>query len=76
MHSLEEDASKAEVRNGKASNHQTEQRHTCSQCVGEVQDGIEHKAPHNYQQTLPVDLPLQWEGVLIEEANGVPISQP
>ena len=32
--------------------------------------------PHNYQQTLLVDLPLQGEGVQTREANRVPISWP
>ena len=39
----------------------------------EVEDGIED---HDYWETLLVDLPLQGEGLLIGEVNGVPISQP
>ena len=31
----------------------------------EVEDGVEDKAPHNYQETPLVDLPLQGDGVLI-----------
>ena len=42
----------------------------------EVENSKEDKVPHNYQETRPVDLPLQREGVPIGEANGVPISQP
>ena len=42
----------------------------------EVEDSIEDKVPHNYQETLLVGLPLQGEGVLIREVSGVPISQP
>ena len=42
----------------------------------EREDGIEDKVTHNYQETLPVDLPLQRDGVPIEEVIGVPISQP
>ena len=34
MQGLEEDASEAEVRNSKVSNHRTEQRNAHSQCVG------------------------------------------
>ena len=40
----------------------------------EVENSKEDKVPHNYQETLPVDIPLQREGVSIGEANGVPIS--
>ena len=40
----------------------------------EVEDGVEDKAPHDYQETPLVDLPLQGERVPIEEAIGVPIS--
>ena len=40
----------------------------------EVEDSIEEKVPHNYQETLPVDLPLQEEGVLIGEWSEVPIN--
>ena len=42
----------------------------------EVEDGIEDKVSHDYQETLSVDLPFQGEGGLIEEAIGDPISQP
>ena len=41
----------------------------------EVEDGVEDEVPHNYQETLPVDLPLQEEGVQIMEANRVHICQ-
>ena len=37
---------------------------------------VEDKVPHDYWETLPVDLPLQGEGVLMKEAIRVPISQP
>ena len=40
----------------------------------EVEDGVEDMVPHDYWETLPIDLPLQAEGVPIEEAHGVPIS--
>ena len=42
----------------------------------EVEDSVEDKAPYNYQETLPVSIPLQGKGVLIEEVIGVLISQP
>ena len=42
----------------------------------EVESGIEDKVPHNCQETLLVDLPLQGEGVSIKEVIGVPSSQP
>ena len=42
----------------------------------EVEDGIEDRVPHDYWETLPVDLPLQEEGVQSREVNRVPISQP
>ena len=42
----------------------------------EEEEGIEDKAPHDYQETFLVDLPLQGEGVPIREANRVPIRQP
>ena len=42
----------------------------------EVEDGVEYKVPHDYEETLPVDLPLQEEGVQIGEVNRIPISQP
>ena len=61
MQGLEEDVSEVEVRNGEVTNHGTEWRNT-------------HL--HNYQETLPVDFPLQGEGVLIRQVNRVPISQP
>ena len=68
MQGLEEDASKAEVRNGKVSNHGTEQRNPHSQHAGRRQ-GV-----HNCWVTLLVDLLLQREGVLNDKANGVPIN--
>ena len=42
----------------------------------EVEDGIEDKVPHGNQETLPVGLSLQEEGVQIREVYGVLISQP
>ena len=39
-------------------------------------EGEEDKVPHDYQETLLVDFPLQEEGVQIREEDGVPISQP
>ena len=42
----------------------------------EVEDSVEDRVAHDYQETLLVDLPLQGEGVLIKEVIRVPISQP
>ena len=42
----------------------------------EVENGIEDKALHDYQETLLVDLPFQREGVPIKEAIRAHISQP
>ena len=41
-----------------------------------VEDGVEDRVPHNYWETLLVDLPLQGEGVQIGEVSRVPISWP
>ena len=41
-----------------------------------VGGSVEDRAPHDYQKTILVDLPLQEEGVQIKEVIGVPISQP
>ena len=38
----------------------------------EVEDSIEDKVPHDYWETLPVDLPLQEEGVQIGEQMEFP----
>ena len=40
----------------------------------EAEDCIEDKAPHDYQETLPVDVPLSGEWVLIDEVIRLPIS--
>ena len=64
---MEEDDFKVEVRNDKVSNHGTEQKNACSQYY------VEDKVPHDYQETLLVDL-LQEEGVQTGEVSGVPIS--
>ena len=42
----------------------------------EVEDGMEDKVPHDYEETLLVDPPLQEEGVQIGEVSGVPIRWP
>ena len=42
----------------------------------EVEDGIEDNVPNDYWETLPVDFPLQGQGVPIKKVNRVPISQP
>ena len=76
MQGLEEDVSKVEVRKGDVSNCGTEWRNTFLNVWLEVEDDIEDKVPHDYQETLLLDLPLQGEGVLIGEVNGDPISWP
>ena len=40
----------------------------------EVEDGIEDKTPHDYLETLPVDLSLQEEGFQIGEVSRVSIT--
>ena len=41
----------------------------------EVEDGVEDRVAHDYQETLLVDV-LHQGGVPVEEAIRVPISQP
>ena len=55
MWGLGEDASEAEVRNDEGRNHRTEQKNAY---FHHLEDDTEDKVPHDYWETLPVDLPL------------------
>ena len=76
MWGLEEDAFKAKLRNYKMNNHGTEQRNAHPQHLGRSKRWHKRQGAHNYQETLPVDPPLQEEAVQIGEVNRVPINQP